>query len=107
MRCTSCERDNPADAAFCAGCGDRLAQLCRGCDRPNAVDAAFCNGCGRPLDERVAPSPPVKAKDPREYTPKHLADKILTTKSALEGERKLVTVLFVDLKGSMDLAENI
>jgi class 3 adenylate cyclase/tetratricopeptide (TPR) repeat protein len=107
LRCTSCDRENPGDAAFCAGCGTRLQQLCRGCERTNAADAAFCNGCGRPLDEGAAPTPPVEAKDPREYTPKHLADKILTTKSALEGERKLVTVLFVDLKGSMDLAESI
>jgi class 3 adenylate cyclase/tetratricopeptide (TPR) repeat protein len=107
VRCTSCDRENPGDAAFCAGCGERLQQLCRGCGRANAVDAAFCNGCGRPLDEAAAQTPPAPAKDPREYTPKHLADKILTTKSALEGERKLVTVLFVDLKGSMDLAGSI
>src|SRR4029077_4481494 len=53
----------------------------------------------------AATSPP--ATDPRSYTPKHLADKILTTRSALEGERKQVTVLFADVKGSMDLSESI
>ena len=52
-----------------------------------------------------APRP--AAADPRTYTPKHLAEKILTTRTALEGERKQVTVLFADVKGSMDLAEQV
>jgi class 3 adenylate cyclase len=46
-------------------------------------------------------------RDPRSYTPKHLADKILQSKSALEVERKQVTVLFADVKGSMELAEEL
>ncbi len=44
---------------------------------------------------------------PRDYTPKHLADKILTSKSALEGERKQVTVMFADVARSMELAEEL
>ena len=44
---------------------------------------------------------------PRDYTPKHLADKILRSKSALEGERKQVTVLFADVKGSTELADEL
>jgi class 3 adenylate cyclase len=51
-------------------------------------------------------APAVKFPPPASYTPKHLAEKILTSKSALEGERKLVTVLFADLKGSMELLAN-
>src|SRR5216117_2343968 len=47
------------------------------------------------------------APDPRAYTPQHLAEKILTTRAALEGERKQVTVLFADVKGSMELAEQV
>jgi hypothetical protein len=50
---------------------------------------------------------PPPTTDPRSYTPKHLAEKILTSRSALEGERKQVTVLFADVKGSMDLAEQV
>ena len=49
--------------------------------------------------DRARPS----LESPQSYTPKHLAEKILTSKSALEGERKQVTVLFADLKGSMEL----
>src|SRR6059036_1623251 len=48
-----------------------------------------------------------EALDPRSYTPHHLAEKILTSRVALEGERKQVTVLFADVKGSMDLAEQV
>ena len=55
----------------------------------------------RPSGERTS------GPSPRAYTPKHLADKILQSKSALEGERKQVTVLFADVKGSMELAEQL
>jgi len=64
---------------------------------------AFCLGCGRPLREE----PTAPDRDPRAYTPKHLADRILQSRAALEGERKQVTVLFADVKGSMELAEQI
>jgi hypothetical protein len=66
--------------------------------------AKFCLECGKPLVEAAKPEP---QPDPRSYTPKHLAEKILTSRSALEGERKQVTVLFADVKGSMDLAEQV
>src|SRR5262245_33012734 len=55
------------------------------------------------LNEEVAPAAPPQFASPEQYTPKHLAERILTSKSALEGERKQVTVLFADLKGSMEL----
>jgi class 3 adenylate cyclase len=63
----------------------------------------FCLGCGQPVSQVVVASSP----EPSSYTPKHLAEKILTSRSALEGERKQVTVLFADLKGSMDLSESV
>jgi class 3 adenylate cyclase len=56
----------------------------------------------KPIAEPAEARPP---PDPLSYTPKHLAEKILTSRSALEGERKQVTVLFADVKGSMELAE--
>ena len=106
MTCSHCQRDNPSDAAFCSGCGQKLGHVCQACRRENAADASFCNGCGSAL---VGPTAPERAveRSPADYTPKHLADKILQSKSALEGERKQVTVLFADVKGSMELAEQI
>lgn len=106
MFCPSCNHENPQDAGFCGECGVSLAKsvACRSCGRESPPGRKFCNGCGRPLADpaKQAPSP-----NPRSYTPKHLAEKILASRSAIEGERKQVTVLFADLKGSMDLSESI
>jgi len=97
VTCPSCGQENPAGARFCNGCGMTVEGLCPRCGKANPAGSRFCNSCGGPLQaaataERVA--------DPRSYTPKHLAEKILTTRSALEGERKQVTVLFADVKGA-------
>jgi len=99
VTCPGCGRENPTDASFCAGCGAALARACAACGRSHEADARFCNGCGKPLAGGVAASAPRAERSPRSYTPKHLADKILQSRSALEGERKQVTVLFTDLKG--------
>jgi class 3 adenylate cyclase len=72
------------------------------CGHENPPASRFCNGCGSPL----AASGPQPAAS-RAYTPPHLAEKILTSRAAVEGERKQVTVLFADVKGSMDLAEQV
>lgn len=65
---------------------------------------ADCERCGKPL----LPNPsPARSRIPRDYTPRHLAERILSSRSALEGQRKHVTVLFVDVKGSMELADEI
>ena len=110
MRCATCSNNNPDAAKFCAECGAALARRCGSCDTENPPGARFCNGCGSALGS-IAAAPavasPVPARDARTYTPKHLADKILQSRSALEGERKQVTVLFADVKGSMELAEQL
>jgi class 3 adenylate cyclase/tetratricopeptide (TPR) repeat protein len=91
--------------AFCGRCGTRLASLCPSCGFANPEGFAFCGKCGARVAEAPVPTLQGSAAfaSPRSYTPKHLAEKILTSKSALEGERKQVTVLFADLKGSMEL----
>ena len=77
---------------------------CPACSFENASGIKFCGECGKPLGAAAKPGP---LRDPRSYTPRHLAEKILTSRSAIEGERKQVTVLFADVKGSMDLAEEV
>jgi hypothetical protein len=91
--------------AFCGRCGARLAALCSSCGFANPAGFAFCGKCGARVVAAPAATPQGSQAfvSPRSYTPKHLAEKILTSKSALEGERKQVTVLFADLKGSMEL----
>jgi len=109
MRCTACDHSNPSDARFCNRCGAELELRCAHCDRVNPPESRFCNGCGRSLEgpapvEPAAASDLSDAVDPRSYTPRHLAEKILRQKAALEGERKHVTVLFADLVDSTELA---
>jgi class 3 adenylate cyclase len=112
MTCTACGHANPAGNRFCGGCGAALERQCAACQHANPPDHRFCGGCGAALDAAAVPQPeptsvPLPTRDPRTYTPKHLAEKILQSKSALEGERKQVTVLFADVKGSMELAEQL
>src|SRR2546425_8118326 len=102
MQCPACRHENPAQAKFCLECGARLVVSCSNCRAELPPSAKFCLECG----ERVTPSGAAMVSpsaSPEAYTPKHLAERILTAKAALEGERKQVTVLFADLKGSMEL----
>jgi class 3 adenylate cyclase len=101
MRCPQCRHENPGDAKFCLECGRRLALMCSACATELPAGAKFCKECGAPVSTSTPTTSPTPAPD--SYTPKHLAEKILTSKAALEGERKQVTVLFADLKGSMEL----
>jgi class 3 adenylate cyclase/tetratricopeptide (TPR) repeat protein len=72
--------------------------MCAACHATNPVGNKFCQQCGGPLVDF-----PAQYASPKTYTPKHLAERILTSKAMLEGERKQVTVLFADIKGSMEL----
>ena len=105
MTCVRCQHENPGDAVFCQECGTRLEAACPSCGTPNQLSAKFCKQCGQrlsgPQSSHAVPGP--RFDSPKTYTPKHLAEKILTSKSALEGERKQVTVLFADLRGSLEL----
>src|SRR5581483_7504846 len=80
-------------------CGTRLVSSCASCGEELTPEKKFCGACGAP----VSPEPVGRQPSSQSYTPKHLAEKILTSRHALEGERKQVTVLFADLKGSMEL----
>jgi class 3 adenylate cyclase/tetratricopeptide (TPR) repeat protein len=102
MKCPRCQHENPPQAKFCLECGARVALTCTKCRSELPAGAKFCLECGAPVASQTA-AEPARFTSPESYTPKHLAEKILTSKAALEGERKQVTVLFADLKGSMEL----
>ena len=101
MQCPRCQAENRAGRRFCGDCGLLLAVTCPSCGFLNEGAVTFCGGCG----VRITPDAATlrRAPTPDSYTPKHLAERILTSKAALEGERKHVTVLFADLKSSMEL----
>src|SRR5262252_6829115 len=100
MKCSKCRHENRTGAKFCEECAAPLARTCPNCGSAASTTAKFCPECAHPL---LAPANEPRFTSPEAYTPKHLAEKILTSKTALEGERKQVTVLFADLKGSMEL----
>ena len=108
MQCAHCQHDNSSTARFCEECGQRLQMACPACGFAMAPAAKFCAECGQRLDTAA---PPVQAAEtfpaPQAYTPGYLAEKILTSRHALEGERKQVTVLFADIKGSTELIEGL
>src|SRR5215467_13048061 len=103
MQCPRCQHDNEGGAKFCENCASPLARTCSNCGRPLSPVAKFCPECAHPALLAGHTSAAPRFTSPEAYTPKHLAEKILTSKAALEGERKQVTVLFADLKGSMEL----
>src|SRR5215831_8702611 len=108
MRCANCHHDNPADFRFCMRCGTKLEHICPACGAALPPESLFCGKCGVRLPADTT-TPPMAAsatdhqRPPAAYTPLYLQEKILTSRSALEGERKQVTILFADLKGSMEL----
>ena len=102
MQCPRCHAENREGRRFCGECGLSFASTCASCGFLNEGGEKFCGGCGTSLTPAPTLAEP-KFGSPQSYTPKHLAEKILTSKAALEGERKQVTVLFADLKGSMEL----
>ena len=101
MKCPQCEFENQPQAKFCEECAAPLARTCANCGNQLSATAKFCPECAHPVVGGAIAQP--RFASPETYTPKHLAEKILTSKSSLEGERKQVTVLFADMKGSMEL----
>ena len=113
MQCSSCGFENQDGMNFCGKCGTRLANVCPGCGYTNPPDHVFCGKCGisltvSALPQQLPQQPTTdQARDPASYTPQHLAEKILTSRRALEGERKQVTVMFADIKDSTELIRDL
>ncbi len=131
VHCPSCQADNPAKQKFCGECGARMPAGCPACGHQNPPTQKFCGECGaklgapaQPVVAAPPPAPTAAAEEPATtsslspsaafrdaapvtYTPKHLAEKILTSKSAMEGERKSVTVMFADVSGFTAMSERL
>jgi class 3 adenylate cyclase/tetratricopeptide (TPR) repeat protein len=97
MKCSHCGHQNTASSKYCSACGARVGVVCSVCQHPNEAGGRFCAACGRPLDGQPAGALPTP------YMPESLAQRMLGSRAAMEGERKHVTILFADLKASMEL----
>jgi len=106
MKCPKCQFENPVGIQFCGKCGTKLAKICSQCGFDNPPGFDFCGKCGQILAEPKAHAP-VDYSQPLSYIPKNLADKILSARSSMEGERKQVTVLFADVKGFTSISEKL
>ncbi len=106
MRCPACRFDNRDVARFCLQCGTKLENSCPRCHSEALPEARFCDQCGFEL-ACEAESPAVDYAQPRTYTPQFLAEKIINHRGAVEGERKLVTVLFADVVNFTAISEKL
>src|ERR1700730_12142577 len=109
MICLQCRSENSPNSVFCDECGARLELVCPHCEEPNRTGAKFCKNCGQLINQTppTAPSVVPGIPSPHTYVPKYLAEKILAARHTLEGERKQVTVLFADIRGSTRLVEGL
>src|SRR5262249_34212384 len=101
MRCSRCGAENPIGKKFCGDCGAPLANLCPKCRADNPVGKRFCGECGTALGVSATVATANKSDD----FSIRVADAPAT--ETLEGERKTVTALFADIKGSMELIEDL
>jgi len=96
MRCVSCEAENPETAKFCNACGTALPIRCTSCGQLNRAGSRFCNQCGTALAAKPSTPPPGIA-----------VGQAVDLGFIPEGERKLVTALFVDIINSTGLEQDL
>jgi class 3 adenylate cyclase len=106
MICPKCGFKNKVGKKFCTECGEKLTLKCPNCQSEIEAGEKFCGECGLDLT-KPSETPSIDYSEPQSYTPKFLADKILTSRSAIEGERKLVTVLFADVANYTSISEKL
>ena len=106
MKCPHCQTENPDDAKFCIECAIPMEFHCPNCGAITPATGKFCKECAYDL-RKPTKTPSLDYDHPQSYTPKFLADKILTTRSSIEGERKLVTVLFADVANYTSISEKL
>jgi class 3 adenylate cyclase len=112
MICPKCQFENPDGVKFCVECGSKLEIICSKCGYENSPSYKFCGECGQGLTSSTQPPPKdlsfaEKFDKIQRYLPKGLTDKILAQKKRIEGERKVVTIMFCDMKGFTPLTEKL
>jgi len=99
MRCSKCGFENPDGAKFCIECASPFARRCSSCSKENPPRAKFCLECSKPIDP-----PPADTREPSKSS---VRVSTVADGAQLEGERKTVTALFADIKGSTELEQDL
>src|ERR1700730_1549664 len=107
MRCSNCGTENPAGKKFCAQCGSRLPALCPSCGGENLESSRFCGDCGAALPGNTPPAPAKSRKAAPTAPDVRVAAEQTNPPSASDGQPKTITVLFADIKGSMNQIEDL
>jgi class 3 adenylate cyclase len=112
MICPKCQTENPETKKFCTECGAKLSLVCPSCQSEVQPAEKFCGECGHPLSLTEKPLPKEQSFDDKlaqiqRYLPQGLAEKILSQRERIEGERKQVTVLFADMAGYTSMSEKL
>ncbi len=113
MICPQCQTELPDDARFCNECGRKLESVCSECGKGNPPTSKFCLECGHDLRTPPAASPlkdlsfDEKLANIQKYLPSGLTEKVLSQRGRIEGERRQVTIMFVDMKGFTPLTEKL
>jgi class 3 adenylate cyclase len=109
MRCTACGTENREGRRFCAQCGQPLKLVCPGCGAGNEPGEKFCGDCGAALVSHAQPSSAQSSKKASTITPQagFTLEQPERSNRAVDGERKTVTALFADIKGSTQLMEEL
>jgi ABC-type oligopeptide transport system substrate-binding subunit/class 3 adenylate cyclase len=115
MQCPKCNTENREGAKFCASCGASLVLVCAQCGTELLASMRFCDRCGNPVgvpfdlaQGRPPPAAPDHVADRlQRLVPKEFAERLLATRGQVAGERRIVTILFSDVKGSTAMAESL
>jgi predicted ATPase/class 3 adenylate cyclase len=112
LKCPQCHARLSPEHRFCGQCGRKLEEFCPACAHPTPPTYKFCGQCGLDLSQPRLPtsaelSTDEKLKKIQRYLPKGLSEKIMAQKGKIEGERKLVTVMFCDMAGFTPISEKI
>jgi len=107
MQCPNCDCQNPEAAKFCDACGTPLPLGCPACGAPNRTNAKFCSTCGAPLDQQTQPKLARSIEPGPALSAAFALGTAVETQAVPEGERKMVTALFVDILGSTELGQDL
>ena len=112
MLCPRCQKENPAEARFCLFCGEKLVTICPRCGTALPPDARFCSACGAAADASSTEARQQEAsaafqQAAQKLMPRELADRLMASRGQVSSERRQVTILFCDIKGSTAMAGNL